>query len=113
MTFDWYVKEKAGADANTTSDMQALNATLANETLGYITIGSAYIVRNVEYEIVIKATNFLGKSSEAILAVTRKTKGVPEVQLSSTGESILRSQRRMIRGKCDDCSRQGSFFFSS
>lgn len=99
MTFEWYVKEKAGVDANTTSDMEALNATLNATQSPFITIGSEYIVRNVEYEIVVRASNFLGESTEATLAVTRMADAVPKVELSSTGESILRSQKVMIRGK--------------
>lgn len=99
MDFEWYVKEKGGVDANTTADMEALNATLNATQSPFITIGSEYIVRNVEYEIVVRASNFLGESTEATLAVTRMTDAVPKVELSSTGESILRSQKVMIRGK--------------
>lgn len=100
MDIQWFVNGKAGVDANTTADMEALNATLNATQLPYITIGSEYIVRNVEYEIVVRATNFLGESTEKTFAVIRMTEAVPEVKLSSTGESILRSQKVMIRGKC-------------
>lgn len=101
MTFLWYVKEKAGVDANTTNDMTTLNATLnaLPSFSPYISIGSNRIVRNVEYEIVVQASNFLGESAEETLAVTRMADAVPEITLSSTGESILRSQKVMIRSR--------------
>lgn len=101
MSFKWYVKEKVGVSNATATDMEALNSTLTalQSFSPYITIGSDRIVRDVEYEIVVEVNNFLGESTEATLAVTRKAEAVPEVELSSTGESILRSQRLFPRGK--------------
>lgn len=101
MRFSWFVKEKAGVSNATATDMQALNSTLTTlpSYSPYIAIGSDRIVRDVEYEIVVIASNFLRESTEATLAVTRKAEAVPEVKLSSTGETILRSQRVFIHGK--------------
>lgn len=101
MSFKWYVKEKAGVSNATATDMEALNSTLTAlpSFSPYIGIGSDRIVRDVKYEIVVRASNFLGESTEATLAVTRKAEAVPEVELSSTGESILRSNRVFIFGK--------------
>lgn len=105
MSFKWYVKEKAGVSNATATDMEALNATLSAlpSFSPYITIGSDRIVRDAEYEIVVEASNFLGETTEETLAVTRKGEAVPEVELSSTGESILRSQKVMLRGKFICC----------
>ena len=101
MRFSWNVKEKAGVSNATATDMQALNSTLTAlpSFSPYVAIGSDRIVRDVEYEIVVIASNFLGESTEATLAVTRKAEAVPEVKLSSTGESMLRSQKVFILGK--------------
>ena len=100
MTFKWYVKPKPGADANTTADMKALNSTLGGlaSNRSFATITKDNIVRNVEYEIVVKVTNFVGQSSEGSLRVTRKNDAVPEVELSSTGVKMQRSQRLLLRG---------------
>ena len=100
MTYEWYVKSKAGADANTTSDMTSLNSTLAGlaSTTSFFTITKDNIVKNVEYEIVCKVTNFLGESDEDTFPVTRKNEAVPEVKLNSLGETMSKSERRLIRG---------------
>ena len=101
MIFKWYVREKAGVSNATATDMEALNSTLSAlpSFSPFFTIGSDRIVKDVEYKIVVEASNFLGESTEATLAITRKAEAVPEVELSSTGENIQRSQRVLLRGK--------------
>lgn len=101
MSFNWYVKEKAGVSNATATDMEALNSTLTAlpSFSPYVVIGSDRIVRDIEYEIVVRASNFLGESTEATLAVTRKAEAVPQVELSLTGVKILRSEMVIILGK--------------
>ena len=101
MSFNWYVKEKAGVSNATATDMEALNSTLTalQPFSPFVLIGSDRIVRDVEYEIVVRVSNFLRESTEATLAVTRKAEAVPEVELSLTGVKILRSEKVIILGK--------------
>lgn len=99
LTYEWYVKSIVGADAKTTSDLTSLNSTLAGlaADTSFFSITKDLIVKNVEYEIVCKATNFLGESVEDTFPVTRKNDAVPEVKLSTLGETMSKSERTLIR----------------
>ena len=98
LTFAWYIKYRAGLDSNTSADMSALNASLANKSSDLITIGKEFIVRNVLYEIVVRVQNFLGSSNEATFSVMRRQKEVPEITFNSAGGKIKLSHKLRLLG---------------
>lgn len=101
MSFNWYVKEKVGVLNVIVIDMEVFNLILIVFLLFlfYVVIGSDCIVRDVEYEIVVRVSNFLGESIEVILVVMWKVEVVLEVELSLIGVKILCFEMVIIFGK--------------